>query len=105
MSIDWCSVRKYEDITYDHAEGIARIAINRPQVRNAFRPQTIMELIDAFSRVREDPTIGAVILTGSPAGVGMAQVPPSWLRPGDVMEVEIDGIGILRNRVEEEILG
>ncbi|MFM8549856.1 MAG: fumarylacetoacetate hydrolase family protein [Verrucomicrobiota bacterium] len=35
----------------------------------------------------------------------MAQVPPSWLRPGDVMEVEIDGIGILRNRVEEEILG
>jgi 2-keto-4-pentenoate hydratase/2-oxohepta-3-ene-1,7-dioic acid hydratase in catechol pathway len=48
---------------------------------------------------------GAVILTGSPAGVGMAQVPPSWLRPGDVMEVEIDGIGILRNRVEEEILG
>jgi 2-keto-4-pentenoate hydratase/2-oxohepta-3-ene-1,7-dioic acid hydratase in catechol pathway len=48
---------------------------------------------------------GSVILTGSPAGVGMAQVPPSWLQPGDVMEVEIDGLGILRNRVEEEILG
>lgn len=47
---------------------------------------------------------GAVILTGSPAGVGMAQVPPSWLRPGDVMEVEIEGIGTLRNRVEEEPL-
>jgi 2-keto-4-pentenoate hydratase/2-oxohepta-3-ene-1,7-dioic acid hydratase in catechol pathway len=47
---------------------------------------------------------GAVILTGSPAGVGMAQVPPSWLRPGDLMEVEIEGIGTLRNRVEEESL-
>lgn len=47
---------------------------------------------------------GAVILTGSPAGVGMAQVPPSWLRPGDLMEVEIDRIGTLRNRVEEEPL-
>lgn len=48
---------------------------------------------------------GSVILTGSPAGVGMARNPPTWLRPGDVMEVEIDGIGILRNPVEEEILG
>ena len=65
MSIDWRSVRKYEDITYDQAEGIARIAINRPEVRNAFRPQTVMELIDAFSRVREDPAIGVVILTGT----------------------------------------
>ena len=65
MSISWSSVRSYEDITYDHAEGMARIAINRPEVRNAFRPQTVMELIDAFSRVREDATIGVVILTGS----------------------------------------
>jgi naphthoate synthase len=65
MSIDWRSVRKYEDITYDQAEGIARIAINRPAVRNAFRPQTVMELIDAFSRVREDAAIGVVILTGT----------------------------------------
>jgi naphthoate synthase len=65
MTIDWRSVRKYEDITYDQADGIARIAINRPEVRNAFRPQTVMELIDAFSRVREDPTVGVVILTGT----------------------------------------
>jgi naphthoate synthase len=65
MSISWSSVRSYEDITYDHAEGIARVAINRPEVRNAFRPQTVMELIDAFNRVREDATIGVVILTGS----------------------------------------
>lgn len=48
---------------------------------------------------------GSVILTGSPAGVGMARTPPSWLRPGDRMEVEIDGIGVLRNPVEEESLG
>ena len=65
MSIRWSSVRSYEDITYDHAEGMARIAINRPEVRNAFRPQTVTELIDAFSRVREDATIGVVILTGT----------------------------------------
>ena len=65
MAIDWQSVRSYEDITYDQVEGIARLAINRPEVRNAFRPQTVMELIDAFSRVREDPAIGVVILTGT----------------------------------------
>jgi naphthoate synthase len=64
MSISWQTVKSYEDIRYGKAEGIARIAINRPQVRNAFRPQTVIELIDAFSRVREDPEVGCVILTG-----------------------------------------
>ena len=48
---------------------------------------------------------GSVVLTGSPAGVGMARTPPRWLRPGDVMEVEIGGIGVLRNPVAEEALG
>jgi 2-keto-4-pentenoate hydratase/2-oxohepta-3-ene-1,7-dioic acid hydratase in catechol pathway len=48
---------------------------------------------------------GSVVLTGSPAGVGMARTPPRWLRAGDVMEVEIEGIGTLRNPVEEERLG
>jgi naphthoate synthase len=60
----WETVREYEDITFRRAEGIARIAINRPEVRNAFRPQTVMELIDAFGRARDDSTIGVVILTG-----------------------------------------
>jgi naphthoate synthase len=60
----WETVREYEDITFRRAEGIARIAINRPEVRNAFRPQTVMELIDAFARAREDPAVGVVILTG-----------------------------------------
>jgi len=55
----------YEDILYATAEGIARITINRPQVRNAFRPQTILELQDAFRRAHQDDAIGAIILTGA----------------------------------------
>ncbi|MBC8292773.1 MAG: 1,4-dihydroxy-2-naphthoyl-CoA synthase [Proteobacteria bacterium] len=61
---DWQSVKDYEDINYLKAEGIARISINRPQVRNAFRPLTVSELIDAFAHVREDPDTGVVVLTG-----------------------------------------
>ncbi len=64
MNIDWQTVKDYEDITYRKAEGIARIAINRPQVHNAFRPKTVMELIDAFAHVREERDVGVVILTG-----------------------------------------
>lgn len=64
MSIEWATVREYEDITYTKAGGIARIAFNRPERRNAFRPQTIGELIDAFADVREDGEVGVVILTG-----------------------------------------
>jgi len=64
MSIEWVTVKDYEDILYGRADGIARIAINRPEVRNAFRPQTIMELLDAFAHAREDPETGVVILTG-----------------------------------------
>jgi naphthoate synthase len=64
MSIQWVTCKEYEDIVYAKAEGIARIAINRPEVRNAFRPRTIAELLDAFSDAREDPAIGVVILTG-----------------------------------------
>ncbi len=62
--IEWQTAHEYEDITYRKAEGIARIAFNRPHRRNAFRPQTIMEMIDAFARAREDPEVGVVILTG-----------------------------------------
>ncbi|MHB8619971.1 MAG: 1,4-dihydroxy-2-naphthoyl-CoA synthase [Chloroflexota bacterium] len=62
---DWQTVRTYEDITYERAEGIAKIAFNRPEVRNAFRPQTVSEMIDAFNRVRDDPTTGVVLLTGT----------------------------------------
>ncbi len=55
----------YEDIFYEKAEGIAKISINRPEVRNAFRPQTVTEMQRAFSDARDDSKIGVVILTGA----------------------------------------
>ena len=54
----------YRDIRYETAEGIAKITICRPEVRNAFRPQTLFELSDAFNEARDDPEVGVVILTG-----------------------------------------
>ncbi len=54
----------YRDIRYDTAQGVAKLTINRPEVRNAFRPQTLFELADAFERARNDPDVGVVILTG-----------------------------------------
>jgi naphthoate synthase len=65
MPVAWEKVRDYVDIIYEHAEGMAKITINRPEVRNAFRPETILELLDAFARAREDPDIGVVLLTGA----------------------------------------
>lgn len=54
-----------EDIRYDHSEdGIAKVTINRPHVRNAFRPQTLMEISDALTHAREDGSVGVIILTG-----------------------------------------
>lgn len=52
--IDWKTVKEYEDITYKKCGAVARIAINRPEVRNAFRPKTTSELYDAFYHVSED---------------------------------------------------
>ena len=61
----WVRIKKYQDLHFERLkEGIAKITINRPEVRNAFRPQTIMELIDAFELCRADTSIGVVILTG-----------------------------------------
>lgn len=65
MTIAWKRTREYQDILYETAEGIAKITINRPEVRNAFRPQTVMELMDAFAAARDDADIGVVILTGA----------------------------------------
>jgi len=62
---DWRPEGSYEDIIYETAEGIAKITINRPHVRNAFRPLTITELQQAFRRAHEDDSIGVVILTGA----------------------------------------
>ncbi len=61
----WTKLRDFEDIRYERTEdGIAKITINRPEVRNAFRPKTVMELKEAFELAREDAEIGVVILTG-----------------------------------------
>ncbi len=68
MSVTWQAAAEYEDIRYELASGenagIAKITINRPEVRNAFRPETVIELIDAFERARENPAVGVIILTG-----------------------------------------
>jgi naphthoate synthase len=61
----WVPIKKYQDLLFERVEGgIAKITINRPEVRNAFRPQTIIELIEAFELCRADTSIGVVILTG-----------------------------------------
>ncbi len=65
MSTDWTEAKVYEDILYHKADGIARVTINRPEKRNAFRPRTVSEMIDAFADAREDPRVGVVLLTGA----------------------------------------
>jgi len=62
---DWQIVKEFEDITYHKADGMARIAFDRPEIRNAFRPQTIDEMIEAFRDAWMDNTIGVVLLTGN----------------------------------------
>lgn len=64
MTINWQTAHEYQDIIYQKAEGIARISINRPEVHNAFRPQTVFEMLDAFARAREDREVGVVLFTG-----------------------------------------
>ena len=61
----WNRTGEYEDILYETSDGIAKITINRPEVRNAFRPATVVEMSKAFEVARNDPEIGVVILTGA----------------------------------------
>ena len=63
--VEWRSAEEFTDILYEKADGIAKITINRPEVRNAFRPQTLAELRDAFDRARDDLDVGSVIFTGA----------------------------------------
>ncbi|WP_114993380.1 1,4-dihydroxy-2-naphthoyl-CoA synthase [Synechococcus sp. UW179A] len=63
--VTWQPWGQYEDVLLDRCDaGIARVAINRPQKRNAFRPRTVAELCDAFARIRDDSSIGVVLFTG-----------------------------------------
>ena len=61
---DWRAAGEHEDIRYELAEGIAKITIDRPEVRNAFRPETLVEISDALERAREDTSVGVILLTG-----------------------------------------
>jgi len=65
-AVTWTSVADYQDIRYEHSgTGIARVTIDRPEVHNAFRPETVAEMIDAFTRIRDDASIGCALLTGA----------------------------------------
>ncbi len=65
MKVQWTCAREFKDIRYEKSgDGIAKVTINRPHVRNAFRPVTVMEMQEAFADVREDPDVGVAILTG-----------------------------------------
>ena len=70
--VRWRTIGAYSDVLLEHSdEGIARITINRPEKRNAFRPHTVQELCEAFTRMRDDPTVGVVLFTGAgPAADG-----------------------------------
>jgi naphthoate synthase len=63
-NFDWIKAKKFKDIIYEKMDGIAKITINRPEKRNAFRPETVFEMYNAFSDAREDQTIGVILLTG-----------------------------------------
>ena len=65
MNVQWQQVKKYEDIVYQKWQGIAKVTINRPHKRNAFRPKTVFEMYDAFCDAREDSKIGVILLTGA----------------------------------------
>ena len=61
---NWTSIKSYEDITFNYCKGVARIAFNRPEVRNAFRPKTVDELLDALIICHESQEIGVVLISG-----------------------------------------
>lgn len=61
---NWETIASYQDIKFEKMDGIAKVTINRPEVRNAFRPETVMEMQAAFEIARNDPSIGVIILTG-----------------------------------------
>ncbi|MEZ6118565.1 MAG: 1,4-dihydroxy-2-naphthoyl-CoA synthase [Pirellulaceae bacterium] len=63
-NVSWTAIKDYEDIRFEQFEGIAKITINRPQVRNAFRPQTVNEMREALQLARQDGSIGVIVLTG-----------------------------------------
>lgn len=94
-----------DEVPDPQALGI-RFRLNGETMQSASTAEMQFGVADILTFLSGSSTLpsDALILTGSPAGVGMARTPPRWLRPGDRMEVEIDGIGVLENPVEEETL-
>jgi len=91
----WTTVVEYTDIRFERSDsGIAKVTIDRPEVHNAFRPETVSQLIDAFARIRDDATIGCVLLTG--AG------DKAFCSGGDI-DYFRTLLGEPRNKVESEI--
>ena len=79
MSAQWTTAREYTDIKYETTDNgsIAKITINRPHVRNAFRPLTVHEMLNALNAAHEDPRVGVVILTGRPGRFLLRRRPES----------------------------
>jgi len=65
MNSKWTKVKEYQDIIYEKMDGIAKVTINRPERRNAFRPETVNEMYNAFVDAKEDPQVGVILLTGN----------------------------------------
>jgi naphthoate synthase len=65
MKTTWTTAKTYSDILYEKSDGIAKVTINRPEKRNAFRPETVSQMFEAFCDAREDPSVGVILLTGA----------------------------------------
>src|SRR5438477_827299 len=92
--MEWQPSGDYTDIRYETAEGIAKITIDRPELRNAFRPLTVQELIAAFDRARDDPDVGVVILTGE-GSLAFSSGGDQTIRGDDGYVDEAAGVGRL----------
>ena len=82
--IHWKTIKEYDDITFKMADGVARIAFNRPEVRNAFRPKTVDELLDALVICHESQDVGVVLIS--------AEGPLQKMVDGLFVQVEIKGL-------------
>ncbi len=105
-AVSWEAAGSYGDISYEFAEGIAKITICRPEVRNAFRPQTLFELSEAFERARDDPAVGVVILTGQgpdafcSGGDQMIRGEDGYLGDDDVAQAGIGRLNVLDLQIQ-----
>ena len=103
---EWEPVGSWTDIAYATAGGIAKITINRPEKRNAFRPQTLFELRDAFDRARDDPSVGVIILTGAgdyafcSGGDQMVRGDDGYLGDDDVAQQGIGRLNVLDLQIQ-----